>query len=246
MANCLSLLQTLARHGLCAAGFILVSAAPLKAQSLPPSGAKTAIPATSDRLDPVARIDMQGESASEAVIAVAGWIMRTNQQNGNPFIIADKLNGHLFAFLENGTLLAKSRALYGAARSDAMTQEQADKTLAELAAGDMITPAGIFPAHGYVSPTYGASIRFAEYANSNLLIHRAPAEWRRKNLQAAVNGKVHVTFGCINVLPEFMDKVLLPVFNGASTIFILPELAPVRQFFAIDDTRDEALKMARK
>jgi hypothetical protein len=116
-----------------------------------------------------------------------------------------------------------------------MTQEQADKTWEEMVAADMITPAGIFPAHGYISPVYGDSIRFAEYANSNLLIHRAPAEWRRKNLETPKADKIRVTYGCINVLPEFLDKALLPMFSGESTIFILPETQSPREFFAIDD-----------
>jgi len=131
-------------------------------------------------------------------------------------------------------------------RTDEMTQEQADKTWEELVAADMITPAGIFPAHGYQSPTYGASIRFAEYANSNLLIHRAPAEWRRKNLQAQGIDKVRVTYGCVNVLPEFMDKVLLPLFSGESMVVILPEMQSPREFFAIDDSASMKLQTARR
>ena len=183
---------------------------------------------------------------SDDVRLVADWILRNNKQMGRPFIIADKANGLLFAFRENGELIAKARALYGAVRTDEMTQEQADKTWEELVAGDMITPAGIFPALGYQSPTYGASIRFAEYANSNLLIHRAPAKWRRKNLEAPRTDRIRVTYGCINVLPEFLDNVLLPVFNGESTVFILPETQSPREFFAIDDSDLPKLQTARR
>ena len=185
-------------------------------------------------------------SLPENVRVVADWITRRDKQLGRPFIIADKTNGLLFAFRENGELVAKARALYGAVRTDEMTQAQADKTWEELVAADMITPAGIFPAHGYQSPTYGASIRFAEYANSNLLIHRAPAEWRRKNLQAQGIDKVRVTYGCVNVLPEFMDKVLLPLFSGESMVVILPEMQSPREYFAIDDSANMKLQTARR
>src|SRR5258706_3909636 len=173
---------------------------------------------------------------SDDVRLVADWILRNDKQMGRPFIIADKANGLLFAFRENGEVIGRARALYGAVRTDEMTQEQADKTWEAMVAADMITPAGIFPALGYQSPSYGAAIRFAEYANSNLLIHRAPAEWRRKNLQAPKADRNRVTYGCINVLPEFLDNVLLPVFNGESTVFILPETQSPREFFAIDDS----------
>lgn len=204
---------------------------------------------TRTRVKPVAR--PAAAPAKEIVMSddvrlVADWILRNDKQMGRPFIIADKANGLLFAFRENGELIAKARALFGAVRTDEMTQEQADKTWEELVAGDMITPAGIFPALGYQSPTYGASIRFAEYANSNLLIHRAPAEWRRKNLETPRTDRIRVTYGCINVLPEFLDKVLLPIFNGESTVFILPETQSPREFFAIDDSDLTKLQTARR
>jgi hypothetical protein len=186
------------------------------------------------------RAKQPGPAAKEVVMSedvrlVTDWILRNDKQLGRPFIIADKANGLLFAFRANGEVVAKGRALYGAVRTDEMTQEQADKTWEEMVAADMITPAGIFPAHGYISPANGDSIRFAEYANSNLLIHRAPAEWRRKNLETPKADRIRVTYGCINVLPEFLDKALLPVFSGESTIFILPETQSPREFFAIDD-----------
>ena len=53
-----------------------------------------------------------------------------------------------------------------------------------------------------------------------------------------------MTYGCINVLPEFMDKALLPVFSGESTIFILPETQSPREFFAIDDFTTGKLRTA--
>lgn len=183
---------------------------------------------------------------SDDVELVVDWILRTDRHGGRPFLVGDKTNGILLAFRENGELIAKGRALYGAMRTDEMTQEQADKTWAELVAGDKITPAGIFPALAYQSPSYGASIRFAELANSNLLIHRAPASWRRHHLQAAQPEKMRVTYGCINVLPEFLDNVLLPVFNGESTVVILPETQPAREFFAIDDSAPAKLQTARR
>ena len=183
---------------------------------------------------------------SDDVKLVADWILCNDKQMGHPFIIADKANGLLFAFRENGELLAQARALYGAVRTDEMTQQRADKTWEDMVAADMITPAGIFPAHGYRSPAYGASIRFAEYANSNLLIHRAPAEWRRKNLQAPKADKIRVTYGCINVLPEFLDNILLPMFGGESTVFILPETQSARAFFAIDDLPATRLQTATR
>ncbi len=182
----------------------------------------------------------------DEVRLVVDWILRTDQHAGRPFIVGDKTNGLLLAFRGDGELIAQAPALYGAVRTDEMTQAQADKSWKELVDADKITPAGIFPALAYQSPAYGSSIRFAEYANSNLLIHRAPAEWRRRNLQSGETAKMRVTYGCINVMPDFLDKVLLPIFNGESTVFILPEKRSAREFFAIDDSAPSKLQTAHR
>jgi hypothetical protein len=48
------------------------------------------------------------------------------------------------------------------------------------------------------------------------------------------------------VLPEFMDKVLLPLFSGESMVVILPELQSPREYFAIDDSANMKLQTARR
>ena len=229
---------------LAAVGLLLMSQGQLFAAPLNTPGPGAGIQAIGTQAVPRTALNLKGETASDDVRLVAEWIVRKDKHRGRPFMIADKVNGLLFAFYGSGELLAKTRALYGAVGADAMTKTQADKHWNELVAADMITPAGIFAAHGYRSPTYGPSIRFAEFAKSNLLVHRAPAEWRRRNLQSP-NGKINVTYGCINVMPDFMDTVLLPVFSGESTVFIMPETQSPKQFFAIDDAPDTKVRTAR-
>src|SRR5262249_14019652 len=124
---------------------------------------------------PPLRANMKGMTASNDVTLVLDWIMRHNKHRGLPFVVADKVNSALFAFDGHGVLLAKTLGLFGKARGDILTEEQANKTIAETLPEDMITPAGVFPAHPYRSPHYGDSVRFAEFENSNLLIHRAPS-----------------------------------------------------------------------
>lgn len=184
---------------------------------------------------PPAQIDFKGAAASDEVRLVAAWIRRDNKHKGQPFIIAAKADGLLFAFNESGKLLARTPALFGAMYSDVLTEKQADKTLDEVLESDKITPAGVFPSTAYLSPSYGESVRFAGYAHTNLLIHRAPDAKRLKRLQSATISDNRITFGCINALPEFVDRVLLPHFSQTSTVFVLPETQSAALFFAISD-----------
>jgi hypothetical protein len=199
----------------------------------------TAAPVNTDT--PSARVDLRGAAASSDVRLVADWLMRNNKHQGNPFIVADKVGGMVFAFDATGKLLAKAPALFGKMRSDVLTHEQANKKWEDTLPSDMITPAGIFSAEAYRSPSYGASVRFAEFAHSNLLIHRAPVEWRRKTLQSASKVRPRVTYGCINVLPEFINQVLVPNFKGRSTVVVLPEKQSAKSFFAINDAPESDL-----
>jgi hypothetical protein len=199
------------------------------------------IPASDpDQAMPRARVDMKGVAASADVQLVADWLIRDNRHRGHPFVVADKVNGFIFAFDASGVLLAKAPALFGAARGDVLTEEQANKTIAETLPADMITPAGLFVAEAYLSPSYGKSVRFAGYANSNLLIHRAPGPKRLKQLQSATASDTRITLGCINAHPDFMEKVLIPNFSGESTVVILPEAQSARSFFAINDATEPA------
>ena len=223
-------------------------------------GATEAAPATSvtasaravdalpdPRADPAAgetqqrtRANFKGAAASTDVRLVADWLLRGNRHRGHPFIVADKMAGFIYAFDDTGSLLAKAPALFGAARGDVLTEEQADKTIAEMLPADMITPAGLFVSEFYLSPSYGKSVRFAGYANTNLLIHRAPGAKRLKQLQSQNTSGTRITLGCINALPEFMTRILIPHFSGESTVVILPEAQSARSFFAINDAADPA------
>ena len=190
---------------------------------------------------PRIQIDMKGSVASAEVVLVANWIMRKNKHQGHPYIIADKVGSLLFAFDAHGILLAATPALFGEAHSDVLTEAQADKTLEETLKADKITPAGLFDADAYLSPSYGKSVRFAGYTHTNLLIHRAPDATRLRRLQSPTTSDNRITYGCINVLPEFVDKVLLPNFSGKSTVVVLPETQSAESFFAMNDATEAAL-----
>src|SRR5689334_23252159 len=70
---------------------------------------------------PAARVNLRGAAAPSDVRVVADWLLRNNKHQGNPFIVADKVGGLVFAFDASGKLLAKAPALFGKVRSDVLT-----------------------------------------------------------------------------------------------------------------------------
>jgi hypothetical protein len=192
---------------------------------------------------PRLHVEMHGLAASADVTLVADWILRNNKHRGHPFIVADKVDSLLFAFDASGALLARTPALFGAAHSDALTEKQAGKSLDDTLNADKITPAGLFAAEAYLSPSYGESVRFARFSHTNLLIHRAPNAMRLKRLQSPTASDNRITYGCINALPEFVDRVLLPNYSGASLVAVLPEMQSAASFFAIDAATEPAAQM---
>jgi len=181
------------------------------------------------------RAELGGVAASADVRMVSDWIMRKNKHKGRPFIVVDKKGGMLFAFEANGHLLAGSPGLFGAMHSDVLTTAQAAKSIDDVGESDKITPAGVFRGEAYKSPSYGNAVRFARYANSNLLIHRAFNSERMRLLKSPTLSDRRITYGCINVPPAFMDHVLVTHFGGESTVFVLPENQSARSFFSIHE-----------
>jgi hypothetical protein len=139
----------------------------------------------------------------------------------------------LYAFDADGRLLAKTPALFGAVRSDTLTDAQASKDLNDVLESDKITPAGLFQAHGFRSASYGDAVRFASFERTNLLIHRGFDADRIERLRSTTNGDNRITYGCINALPDFVGRVLLPNFSGDSLVVILPETQSAASFFGI-------------
>ncbi|CAB4169248.1 hypothetical protein UFOVP891_63, partial [uncultured Caudovirales phage] len=209
---------------------------------LPPVQVKSnAITVTVLKAKPKA--DFKGVAASADARIVADWMMRKGDLGGKPFIVADKNGGLLYAFDGQGALLAKSPALFGAAKGDVLTAEQASKSVDQTTAADKITPAGVFKGKGNQSDEYGGTVRFAEYENSFVAIHRVylgtPSEKRMERLQSQTADDNRVSYGCINALPEFIDGVIAKHFTGDSQVVVLPETTDAKSFFGIDDSEFE-------
>jgi hypothetical protein len=186
------------------------------------------------------KADFKGATAGTEARVVADWMVRTNKQDGAPFIIADKKDGLLYAFDEKGTLLAKAPALFGETKSDTLTEAQANKPIERVTKADKITPAGTFASRLGESDSYGKVLVVKDYKNTRIVIHRVylgtPSEQRMQRLQSESPEDNRISYGCINALPEFIDSVIVPHFSGKSQVVILPESMDAKSYFGINDS----------
>lgn len=178
------------------------------------------------------KADFKGVEASADVKFVADWQVR--QQHGEPFIVAEKPTGLMFAFDGDGKLLAKAPALYGKSVGDALLPSSESKTVDETTNAEKITPAGAF--RGEVTQDYGKpSLTFERGAGWRIGIHTVylgdPQENRADRLKSETGADNRVSYGCINAEAAFVDQVLVPHFSGGSRVIVLPETQQVEKFF---------------
>jgi hypothetical protein len=195
------------------------------------------------------KANFNGVTASADTHLVADWMVRTRQQDGKPFIIADKNNAMLYAFSAGGNLIAKAPALYGATKGDTLTDAQASKSLEQTTSDDKITEAGIFKAE---ASTYGGapSLVLKNYKASTLELHRVylgtPEENRAGRLASDTADDNRVSYGCINALPEFIDSVIAPHFAEGGMVAVLPETKDAKSAFGIPDDVIETMEVAER
>jgi hypothetical protein len=197
-----------------------------------------AIPVTQQTIErtyTAPRADFQGVAAPTDVRVVADWQSRV--QRGKPFVIADKVGGLIYAFDEAGTLIAKAPALFGKAPGDVEISDTGAAGLDNMTDAEKITPAGVFPSKITPSRDYGSMMEFKRSADGTaaIAVHRVylgdPAEKRMDRLNTDTPADNRVSYGCINVLPEFYDGVLAKHFDRDSTVVVLPEQQSVESFF---------------
>ena len=174
--------------------------------------------------------------ASKAARTVADWVTATGDNLELPFLIVDKINAQVFAFSADGTPRGSAAVLIGLARGDTSPAGIGDRRLAEIAPADRITPAGRFIA-ALGNDLGPEDIVWVDY-DTGVSLHRVvrgkPTDRRLRRLTSASAGDNRITYGCINVLPQFFDGVVRPLLKGTNgMVYILPDVKPLREVFAI-------------
>lgn len=184
---------------------------------------------------PVDAVDQlpRGQEVSGTVIELAGWVVATRDNEGYPFAIIDKAAAQILVFGGDGRPLGAAPGLFGSATGDHTAPGVAGLALREIPGRDRTTPAGRFV--GGFGPSIDAGrVLWVDY-DSAVSIHPTatgvPAERRAERLASPSPDDNRITHGCINVSPEFYERIIHPTFERGGVFYILPDAAPLAETF---------------
>lgn len=207
--------------------------APAPVAAVSPQPAAKPAPRLADR--PAARFAQFGsEKPSKDVRQMANWVISAGDHHNKSFFIVDKKNAKVYMFDPSGHLKASTPALLGAAEGDDSAPGIGDKPLSQVLPEEKTTPAGRFIAELGMN-TKGEDIVWVDY-DAAVSMHRVranvKAERRLQRLASATPEDNRISFGCINLPPQFYEKTLKPtVQGGGAVIYVLPETRPLRETF---------------
>lgn len=178
--------------------------------------------------------DFGDPRASDAAREVVAWVAEAGDNQGQPFILVDKVAARVFVFTATGELKGSDAALLGSARGDTTAPGVGDLPLSAVRPEDRTTPAGRFVAH-LDKDLRGRSLLLIDY-DASITLHPVvpgtPKERRAERLRSETPDDNRISYGCINVPPAFYETVVRPTFTGtAGIVYILPETRPASELF---------------
>jgi hypothetical protein len=171
-----------------------------------------------DEVDP-------NQQVAETVVDLAGWVIATGDSRGMPFAVIDKAAAQVLVFGADGRLQGLAPALIGSAVGDDSAPGVGDRELKDIPAKDRTTPAGRFLA-AYGPAAGGKRVLWVDYETAvsiHPLSETSVGEQRLKRLTSATPKDNRITHGCINVSPEFYEKIVQPIFKKGGVFYVLPE-----------------------
>jgi hypothetical protein len=181
------------------------------------------------------RANFLGEVASAEAQQVANWAVSSGDHGTMPFLIIDKVRAKVFVFDNTGVLRGATMALLGKARGDDSPPGIGDRPLMAIRPDERITPAGRFVA--VLGRDFKQDVLWIDY-NTAISLHRVvtgnPGDHRRERLATLSTLDKRISYGCINVPPQFYDGVVLQTFTGTSGVaYILPEVHKLGDVFPL-------------
>lgn len=188
---------------------------------------------TADDTEDIARFG--SETVSVETRETTSWVTASRDNQALPFLVIDKVNAKVFAFDGAGTLRGTAPALLGMARGDTSVPGIGHRKLAAITPAERTTPAGRFQAS--LGSDFEQDILWIDY-DSALSLHRVIVGRRIDNragrLASPSPSDNRISYGCVNVPPEFYDGVVKPLFIGTvGIVYILPETRPWRSVFTV-------------
>lgn len=189
--------------------------------------------------------NFRGVAASADAQRVAEWALHTADHEGLPFIVVDKRHAKTYVFDRAGALIDWTPALIGMGVGDHFEPGVTEMSMYETEPHQRITPAGRFKAEEWQKPN-GEWILWLDYS-TQIALHKLRrsqlglSQEREARLYSNDPQDNRVTYGCVNVSPEFYDRVITPTFNkGGGVVYVLPELAPAEVLFMPREPRSRA------
>lgn len=175
----------------------------------------------------------QGQEVSDTVIELAGWVVASRDNQGYPFAIVDKDAAQVLVFGGDGRLRGAAPGLFGSATGDHTAPGIAGLALREIPGRDRTTPAGRFVA-GFGPSIDAGRVLWVDY-DASISLHPTatgvPSERRPERLASPSPDDNRVSHGCINVSPDFYERVVRPTFEGGGVFYILPDTASLAETF---------------
>lgn len=185
--------------------------------------------------------DFQGTAVSPAVRQVANWAFFTRDNQRKSVVIIDKQAATVYAFSPAGKLVASTPALVGLAHGDDAEPGIGDKPLPQVRDDEKVTQAGRFVAAMGENSTH-EDIVWIDY-DSGLAMHRVintdPSERRLQRLASPDPLQRRISFGCVNLPPQFYEQVLSPIVKKTGAIvYVVPEVHSLAEVFGAWDVTD--------
>lgn len=188
----------------------------------------------------VERADFGTEQASDATHAVADWIASSQDNQGLPFMVVDKIGARVFMFDQHAHLLGAASALLGLTRGDVGVSGIGDRPLSLILPSERTTPSGRYIAHWALNIA-GQAIVWVDY-DQGISLHPVRSvdvtERRLERLATTTAADNRISYGCINVPTAFWSQVVQPVFmDSTGIVYVMPDTLTLRAVFKMPDTR---------
>ena len=145
----------------------------------------------------------------------------------------DKQAARVFVFGADGKLKGDAPALIGTTVGDRSTPYVGDRELSSIPVHERTTPAGRFLAR-WGPATDGKRTLWVDFSTA-VSIHPLASvlegEHREARLASPTALDNRITFGCINVTPDFFKTVVQPTFKKTGVFYVLPEAGSLAQAF---------------
>lgn len=174
-----------------------------------------------------------GQEVSDTVIELAGWIVASKDNQGYPFAIMDKAAAQILVFNGDGRLRGAAPGLFGSAKGDHTAPGVTGIALHAIPGRDRTTPAGRFIG-GYGPSIDAGRVLWVDYDSAVSLHPTAtgvPSERRVERLASVSPDDNRVTHGCINISPDFYERIVHSTFEKGGVFYILPDKEPLEKVF---------------